>query len=133
MLHLIIEKLQVSHLSGFVVGIAIGLAVLITGYTYIYVYKLNITVLCLYHFNHSLCWFLWYFHYRPVSGGSMNPARSLGPAIVSWKFDDIWIYTIAPTLGAVAGGHLFHLLRLRHQPCTPNSSPNTILLSNAFQ
>lgn len=42
MLHLIIEKLQVSHLSGFVVGIAIGLAVLITGYTYIYMYTNSI-------------------------------------------------------------------------------------------
>ncbi|KAK6117264.1 hypothetical protein DH2020_048992 [Rehmannia glutinosa] len=31
----------------------------------------------------------------PVSGGSMNPARSLGPALVSWRFDHLWIYIVA--------------------------------------
>jgi aquaporin Z len=40
----------------------------------------------------------------PVSGASMNPARSLGPALVSGDLHDWWIYLIAPlvgTLGAV--------------------------------
>jgi len=35
----------------------------------------------------------------PVCGASMNPARSLAPALVS--VSDLWIYLIAPTLGAV--------------------------------
>jgi len=36
----------------------------------------------------------------PISGASMNPARSLAPAIVSTRFDSLWIYLVAPTLGA---------------------------------
>lgn len=37
----------------------------------------------------------------PVSGASMNPARSLGPALVSGQLEDSWIYLIAPPLGAI--------------------------------
>jgi aquaporin Z len=37
----------------------------------------------------------------PISGASMNPARSLAPAIVSGHFADLWIYLAAPTLGAL--------------------------------
>jgi aquaporin Z len=37
----------------------------------------------------------------PVCGASMNPARSLAPALVSWQPDHLWIYLIAPTSGAV--------------------------------
>jgi aquaporin NIP len=39
----------------------------------------------------------------PISGASMNPARSLGPAIIALRFDALWIYLIAPVLGACAG------------------------------
>jgi aquaporin NIP len=36
----------------------------------------------------------------PISGASMNPARSLAPAVLSGDFHDIWIYLAAPILGA---------------------------------
>jgi len=36
----------------------------------------------------------------PVSGASMNPARSLAPALVSWDFSHLWIYLVATVLGA---------------------------------
>ena len=39
----------------------------------------------------------------PVSGASMNPARSLAPALVSLRLGDLWLYLLAPTAGAVAG------------------------------
>lgn len=47
----------------------------------------------------------------PISGGSMNPARSLGPAVVSGEFSNLWIYLIAPPLGAIAGALTYTLVR----------------------
>jgi aquaporin Z len=39
----------------------------------------------------------------PISGASMNPARSLAPAIVSGNIHPLWIYLVAPFLGAYLG------------------------------
>lgn len=39
----------------------------------------------------------------PISGASMNPARSLAPALVSLQLDSLWIYLTAPVLGACVG------------------------------
>lgn len=37
----------------------------------------------------------------PISGGSFNPARSLAPAIVSGNLSSLWVYLLAPILGAI--------------------------------
>jgi aquaporin NIP len=37
----------------------------------------------------------------PVCGASMNPARSLAPAVVSRHFEALWLYLIAPVVGAI--------------------------------
>jgi aquaporin Z len=37
----------------------------------------------------------------PISGASMNPARSLAPAVVSGKLDFLWVYLAAPAAGAL--------------------------------
>ena len=39
----------------------------------------------------------------PITGASINPARSLAPALVSLKLTSLWIYLIAPVLGAGLG------------------------------
>ncbi len=44
----------------------------------------------------------------PVSGASMNPARSLGPALVSLQFTHLWLYLVAPVLGSLLGVLLCH-------------------------
>jgi len=47
----------------------------------------------------------------PVCGASMNPARSLGPAIVSGEMKQVWIYTTAPVLGAVTAIIIYKLIK----------------------
>jgi aquaporin Z len=39
----------------------------------------------------------------PISGASVNPARSIGPAVIGTEFHDLWIYIIFPPLGAILG------------------------------
>jgi aquaporin Z len=46
----------------------------------------------------------------PISGTSLNPARSFGPALVTGIWKDQWIYAVAPPLGAIIGLILFDLL-----------------------
>jgi MIP family channel proteins len=47
----------------------------------------------------------------PISGASMNPARSLGPAIVSGDLSDMWIYLLAPPVGAMVAVLVYRYLR----------------------
>uniref|UniRef100_A0A804R1F3 Aquaporin NIP1-1 n=2 Tax=Zea mays TaxID=4577 RepID=A0A804R1F3_MAIZE len=47
----------------------------------------------------------------PVSGASMNPARSIGPALVSNKFRALWVYIFGPFAGAAAGAWAYNLIR----------------------
>ncbi len=47
----------------------------------------------------------------PISGASMNPARSLAPALVSGTFDSQWLYVVGPIVGALLGATIYSLLR----------------------
>ena len=47
----------------------------------------------------------------PISGASMNPARSFGPALVSGVWSDQWLYLIAPPLGAMLGALAYQMIR----------------------
>ena len=47
----------------------------------------------------------------PISGASMNPARSLGPALVSGDLHALWIYLLAPLLGAAVGAVAYQFVR----------------------
>jgi len=47
----------------------------------------------------------------PVSGASMNPARSLAPALASMRLEYLWIYLTAPFIGSSLAVAAFHLVR----------------------
>jgi glycerol uptake facilitator-like aquaporin len=47
----------------------------------------------------------------PISGASMNPARSLAPALLSGTWTDQWVYLLAPLLGAILGAYVYQWLR----------------------
>ena len=49
----------------------------------------------------------------PICGASMNPARSLGPALMSGQTQHLWVYLVATTLGAVLAVPLFFATRPR--------------------
>jgi aquaporin Z len=48
----------------------------------------------------------------PISGASMNPARSLGPAVASMNFSALWIYLLGPALGALLAVPAWRWVRL---------------------
>jgi len=43
----------------------------------------------------------------PISGGCMNPARYLGPAVMGGGFHHLWLYWVAPTIGAILGAVVY--------------------------
>ncbi len=47
----------------------------------------------------------------PISGASMNPARSFGPALVAGMWADHWIYWLGPLIGTALGAFLYEFLR----------------------
>ncbi|MGQ9909133.1 MAG: MIP family channel protein [Candidatus Flexifilum sp.] len=47
----------------------------------------------------------------PISGASMNPARSFGPALIAGVWTDQWIYWLAPVIGAIGGALAYQAIR----------------------
>jgi aquaporin NIP len=47
----------------------------------------------------------------PISGGSVNPARSIGPAIISGELGDLWLYIVAPMIGGLVGAFAYQFIR----------------------
>ena len=54
----------------------------------------------------------------PLTGASMNPARSLGPAVMASDLSDLWIYLTAPCIGTVLAAMVYVWL----QRCPPETS-----------
>ncbi|CAL9161435.1 unnamed protein product [Musa hybrid cultivar] len=60
---------------------------------------------------------------EPITGGSMNPARTLGPAVASRKYDALWVYFVGPVLGTLSGTMSYRFIRMTEkQP--PQSLPS---------
>ncbi|MBL8164685.1 MAG: MIP family channel protein [Anaerolineae bacterium] len=47
----------------------------------------------------------------PISGASMNPARSFGPALIAGIWEHQWVYILAPLVGASIGAALYQWIR----------------------
>jgi aquaporin NIP len=56
-----------------------------------------------------------------ICGASMNPARSLAPAVVSQHLSSLWIYMFAPTAGALVA--VVGCRCVREEDCCPSRSP----------
>jgi MIP family channel proteins len=52
----------------------------------------------------------------PVTGASMNPARSFGPALVAGEWHDFWIYVVGPVIGALVGAFGYRVVRAGETP-----------------
>jgi glycerol uptake facilitator-like aquaporin len=53
----------------------------------------------------------------PITGGAVNPARAIGPAIIAGQFTAIWIYIVGPLLGGMAAAFLYdRFLARAHAP-----------------
>ncbi len=44
----------------------------------------------------------------PLTGGALNPARHLGPAVLTGTFANMWVYWAGPLLGGLAAGLVYH-------------------------
>ncbi|KAL1204934.1 Aquaporin NIP3-1 [Cardamine amara subsp. amara] len=60
----------------------------------------------------------------PISGASMNPARSLGPALIWGCYKDLWLYIISPVIGALSGAWTYDMLRSTNKSYSEIIRPN---------
>jgi aquaporin Z len=59
----------------------------------------------------------------PLTGASMNPARSLGPAVAGGLWAGHWLYWLAPITGMLAAARVYEILRASHPPVSPRETP----------
>jgi MIP family channel proteins len=48
----------------------------------------------------------------PITSASVNPARSLGPALIAGDFTNLWLFIAAPIVGGIAAGLIFRFIRV---------------------
>ena len=57
----------------------------------------------------------------------MNPARSLGPAIVWSQYKGLWIYLVSPILGALCGALVYNVIRFTDKPLNELTKTSSFL------
>ncbi|KAL7140970.1 hypothetical protein ABFS83_08G023300 [Erythranthe nasuta] len=62
----------------------------------------------------------------PISGGSMNPARTIGPAIASNYYKGVWIYIIGPVCGTLSGAWSYSYIRFSDKPACAMTSSHSL-------
>ncbi|KAI8533961.1 hypothetical protein RHMOL_Rhmol10G0051400 [Rhododendron molle] len=60
----------------------------------------------------------------PVSGGSMNPARTIGPPIASNYYNGLWVYFVGPVTGTLLGPWSYRFVWVKDKPVQSSMSDN---------
>lgn len=58
-----------------------------------------------------------------TTGASMNPVRTLGPAIAANNYKAIWVYLTAPIFGALAGAGVYSAVKLPDEDANAHAKP----------
>lgn len=113
---------QIGEMAGIAIGMTLLIGVLIAGYVTRKVFRWltynsnvnNVTYWC-----------------RPISGGSLNPARTIGPALILHKYTALWIYIVGPIFGAMLGGFVYNLIRFTDKPLKEVAKASATFIKSA--
>ncbi|CAL5369268.1 unnamed protein product [Camellia sinensis] len=111
------DNRSVGELAGIAVGMTITLNVFVAGASRCYCFLSGANLVGIVKAS------------GPISGASMNPARSIGPAIVNHVYKGLWVYIIGPPCGTIAGGFTYNLIRFTDRPLRELTKSSSFLRS----